>query len=64
MKTALFDQMKKNSIIDQLKQLNITDINGQALQEASYTDLKYTLTMAKLTMDQDVQIEAEDNKWY
>lgn len=61
MKQSLFNQLKKNNIIDQLKERNITEYNGKDIHETPYRELVHALTMSKLT---EKNIESPENEWF
>ena len=54
------EELKRNNIIDQLNKLNITE----NVHDMSYAELRRTLTIARIKNNEDVCIEAYENKWF
>lgn len=49
--TTLAQQMKRKSLIKQLNQLGIHNIEGQALEDVMYSALLRTLAVKRATQD-------------
>jgi hypothetical protein len=62
LKTILHQEMKRNFVIDKLKEQGIThDQNGTSIHELEYDELKYILVLQAF---REIDTECDSGKWF
>lgn len=60
-KANLHQEMKRNFVINRLKELDVNEYQGQSIFELDYDELKTVLVLAEM---RKVDIEHPEHRWF